>query len=287
MVGYGGLPEATASGSSANRQRVMVGLIAASFLLVVVAMAGGSAPTNAPISLADKLSAIQTLAEAPKGAPATPAAVEATKEAALAKEVSPAKAEEAPATKPAEAPKAEAPKADPVATAASSAPAAPKAAEPAAATPKAEASEAADAPKAVEAPKTAVAVPKAEDKKPAVAEVKQAAAHASPVIAKQAAIKNLLASRAISGSKLADTNSTATVDAAAEPAAEPAAKGEKKEGAAGAEGAAAGGDQFNSPMGNLNPTGIMSVFFNEKVGFLLLSLLRQSIDFDPDPPLLA
>lgn len=223
-VGYGGT-ETMAQPVSANRKRVMVGLIVTSFLLVVVAMASGSASSNAPVSLADKIAEVKSLA--------AEKAVAAPKPAAAA---APLKAEEA-----------------------KTAAAAPTTA--AAAAPK------------VEAPKPA---PKVEAKK----DMAKPAPAASKVVvaAKQAKIQHLLDTRRV---KLAGENATdaseAAVAAASEDAAPEAAaaaephasdEGESKS-AEGAEGAgAAGGGAFNSPMGNLNPTGIMSVFFNEKVGTL-------------------
>ena len=238
-VGYGGT-ETMPQPASANRKRVMVGLIVTSFLLVVVAMAGGSAPSNAPVSLADKIAEVKSLAAEKAVAAPKPAAAAAAPKVAEAK------------------PAADAPK------------------------------PAADAAPKVEAKKAAA---KVEDKK---AVAKPAPAPKVAVAAKQAKIQHLLDTRRV---KLAVTaNETATADAPKEAAPEaaaaeePAAKseGEKSasaEGAEGAKGAGAGGaagDAFNSPMGNLNPTGIMSVFFNEKVG-IHASFISPPLLFFPPP----
>jgi len=234
-VGYGGT-ETMAQPASANRKRVMVGLIATSFLLVVVAMAGGSAPSNAPVSLADKIAEVKSLAAEKAVAAPKPAAAAAAPKVAEAK---------------------------PAATA-------PKPA--AAAAPKVEAKKAA---------------PKVEDKK---AVAKPAPAPKVAVAAKQAKIQHLLDTRRVklAGNGTEEAASPAEAAAAPEEAApeaaaaeEPAAKSEgdesaSAEGAGSAEGADAGGaagGAFNSPMGNLNPTGIMSVFFNEKIMLTALGVI--------------
>jgi outer membrane biosynthesis protein TonB len=228
-VGYGGT-ETMAQPASANRKRVMVGLIVMSFLLVVVAMASGSAPSNAPVSLADKIAEVKSLAADAKAVAAPVVATAAAPP--KAEEAKPAATDPKPVVAAAAAPEVEAPKAAPV----------------------------------VEKAKKAIAAPAPTAPKVAVA-------------AKQAKIQHLLDTRRV---KLADTNSTeapeavAAGDAAPEAAAaaEPKASEGESKSAEGADGAnAAGGSAFNSPMGNLNPTGIMSVFFNEKIMLTALGVI--------------
>jgi hypothetical protein len=256
--------------NGARKQRIMLGLCVASMLLAIAALTTNQEQSGA-MTLEEKMQALKTGAQAseaakevvatqPKDAqphalaessPALPAA------AAHETTVVPKAAEAATAVAPQQSAKSEPKEAVAKAQAQTQQQASVKSAEPAkAAAPKTE-----EVGKPAQAAVTAEPVQKQLIKAAEKPAESKPAAHAVVVDQAEAAKKRQLAlahlarvskHTAVHDHMLA-TNSTSTDDAS----------GNDSQ-------SADGGDGLNSPLGNLEPTGIMSVFFNEKVRTLLV-----------------